>query len=265
MSKLTALPFFALMRCRKDHPLWPTLRQYRYAHRGYHDKPQVPENSLAAFRRAVERGWGAELDVHLMKDGALAVIHDSSLLRTAGADVDIEDLTASDLEQYRLEGTHEKIPLLDEVLDLFEGKTPLIIELKAARGNHRALAEAVCRRLDRYTGLFCIESFDPFTLQDVKNLRPDICRGQLSQDFVHDRSGLSLPKAFIAGNLLLNFLTRPDFIAYKFSHRKKGCVAVCRDIWKAQIVHWTLTTKEELLTAEREGALSIFEQFDPEA
>ena len=95
--------FCILTRCRKNHGHWSVLRQYRYAHRGLHDKPRIPENSMAAFRRAVERGFGAELDVHLMKDGNLAVIHDSSLKRTAGADVRIEDLTVEDLGQFVLE------------------------------------------------------------------------------------------------------------------------------------------------------------------
>jgi len=134
-----------LLTCRRGHPAWETLRKFRYAHRGYHHKPTVPENSMAAFRQAVERGWGAELDVHLMKDGNLAVIHDSSLKRTAGADVEIEDLTKEDLPRYTLEESEEHIPLLEEVLALFCGKAPLIIELKAARGNHAALSEAVAK------------------------------------------------------------------------------------------------------------------------
>ena len=139
-----------------------------------------------------------------MKDGTLAVIHDSSLLRTAGADVQIEELTREKLENYRLEGTDERIPLFDEVLALFEDATPLIIELKAAGGNHFALAKAVCERLDTYKGEYCIESFDPFALIDVKKLRPEICRGQLSMNFEKDKAGLPWYKRFIAGNLLLN-------------------------------------------------------------
>ena len=83
--------FLLMLRCRREHPGWKLLRQYRYAHRGYHDKPHIPENSMAAFRRAIEHGYGAELDVHLMKDGRLAVIHDASLKRTAGADVLVMD------------------------------------------------------------------------------------------------------------------------------------------------------------------------------
>ena len=79
--------FLLMLRCRREHPGWKLLRQYRYAHRGYHDKPHIPENSMAAFHRAIENGFGAELDVHLLKDGHLAVIHDASLKRSAGADV----------------------------------------------------------------------------------------------------------------------------------------------------------------------------------
>ena len=87
---------FALLTvCRRGHSLWKLLRQYRYAHRGYHGKDLAPENSLLAFKEAIRRGFGCELDVHLMKDGRLAVIHDASLLRTAGAEVQVEDLTAA--------------------------------------------------------------------------------------------------------------------------------------------------------------------------
>ena len=74
----------------------------RYAHRGLHGEDR-PENSLAAFKAAADKGYAIELDVHLMRDGKLAVIHDASLLRTAGADVKIEELEEADLENYRLE------------------------------------------------------------------------------------------------------------------------------------------------------------------
>ncbi len=65
------------LRCRRNGRGWEKLLGRRYAHRGYHAKPEIPENSLPAFRRALERGWGAELDVHLLRDGTLAVFHDS--------------------------------------------------------------------------------------------------------------------------------------------------------------------------------------------
>ena len=88
----------AIIKGRRDHVLWRQLKGWRYAHRGYHDKPQIPENSLPAFRRAIEHGWGAELDVHLLKDGTLAVFHDSQLARCTGEEGILEDLTYGEMK-----------------------------------------------------------------------------------------------------------------------------------------------------------------------
>ena len=259
------LLFTLALRCRKGHRKWEVLKKYRYAHRGYHDKPVVPENSLPAFRRAIERGFGAELDVHLMKDGHLAVIHDASLLRTAGVDVQIEDLTAEDLKNYGLEGTEHHIPLLEEVLELFQDLTPLIIELKAERGNHAALAEATCRMLDRYRVHYCIESFDPRCLIWLKKNRPEIVRGQLSEQFLRhgETAGHGKATMWLLGNLFSNIAAKPDFIAYRFSDRDNLCLRWCRKFYHVQEINWTIRTKEEMEAAEAQGNLVIFECFDP--
>lgn len=253
------------LSCRRGHPAWKYLRLWRYAHRGYHDKPQIPENSLAAFRRAVDNRFGAELDVHLLRDGRLAVIHDSSLKRTAGVDVAVEDLTAEELKNYRLEGTDETIPLLEEVVPLFEGKTPLIVELKAERGNHAQLAEATVALLDRFQVRYCIESFDPRCLQWLKKNRPEIVRGQLSGDLLRDGrgSGQSRLTLFLLSRLLLNFLGKPDFIAYNHLDRKNLSLRWCRRFYKVQEVSWTLRSKKDMERIEADGCLAIFETFDP--
>ena len=77
---------------RTGHPGLKDLQGWNYAHRGLHSK-DVPENSMAAFRASLERGYGIEFDLHLLKDGNLAVIHDSLLKRTTGQEGRIEDLT----------------------------------------------------------------------------------------------------------------------------------------------------------------------------
>ena len=137
----------ALLQPRRGQPGWEALGNVRYAHRGLHDlELDRPENSLAAFRAAVEAGFGAELDVHLMSDGRLAVVHDSDLTRVCGKNVRIEDLTAADLPDCPLQGTTETIPLLEDVLALFEGKTPLVVELKVERGNANALTDAAMEK-----------------------------------------------------------------------------------------------------------------------
>ena len=244
---------------------WSPLMGYRYAHRGLHDKEKgIPENSMTAFRAAVDHGFGAELDVHLLADGNLAVFHDGSLKRVCGADVCIEDLTAADLAKYPLQGTEEHIPLLADVLAVFEGKTPLIIELKVERGNAAALTDATVEALRSWKGTYCMESFHPKCVYELKKCHPHIIRGQLNMDYFKEKDS-PLPKAvkWLVTNQAMNFLTKPDFIAYRFADRKTFSNFLTMKYWRLQGVTWTLKTQEELDRAEAEGWLPIFEGFRP--
>ena len=252
-----------LVHGRKNAERWTDLRQYRYAHRGFHDKPAIPENSLPAFARAVEHGFGAELDVHLTEDGRLAVLHDSALKRVCGAEGDVEDRTAAELDAFRLEGTDNRIPFLEEVLPLFEGKTPLVVEIKPAGGNYAVLTEKTVACLDRFSVKYCVESFDPRVLLWLRTHRPDIIRGQLAQNFLRDAGGLNLFHRIMLTNLFYNVRTRPDFIAYKFEDRKNLSRSLCCRLWGVQAFYWTLRSPADLARAERESALAIFETFDP--
>ena len=260
---LLLLLWVVLLHPRRRHPGLESLRKYRYAHRGYHEKPQIPENSMAAFRRAAERGFGVELDVHLTRDGRLAVIHDSSLLRTCGEDVPVEDLTTEELSRFRLEDTDEHIPYLEEVLPLFEEVAPLIVELKPVRKNHDALAKATTDCLDRFRVEYCVESFDPRCLAWLKKNRPDVIRGQLSEYFFRSGTKLPWPLRFAATHLLFNFGTHPDFVAYRYQDRKMPANRIACRLWGIQSVSWTIRSQEELEAAEQGGAMAIFEQFDP--
>ena len=248
---------------RTRHPLLRKLRKWKYAHRGLHGEG-VPENSLEAFRLAKENGYGFELDVHLLADGNLAVIHDSSLKRTAGADVQVEDLTTEQLQDYCLEGTNEPIPTFRQVLDQCDGAVPMIIELKSANGNQDVLTEKTCKMLEEYKGLYCLESFDPRCIRWLQNNRPDLVRGQLAHNSLSSDGGnASLLLRFTMTNLLSNFWNTPDFIAYRFGDRKGLSVILSRKLWKIQGVTWTLRTKEEFDTAVEEGWIPIFEGFRP--
>ena len=251
-----------LFRGRTGHPGLNHLQGWAYAHRGLH-KIGVPENSMAAFREALDHGYGIEFDVHLMSDGGLAVIHDASLQRTAGADVNIEDLRTEDLACYRLENTDETIPLFENVLDLYDGKAPLIVELKPVN-NHERLCEAIAQALDCYHGVFCVESFDPRCIAWFKKNRPQYIRGQLAENFFASPKS-TLPvilKCVMSWNLSI-FLTMPDFLAYKFADRQNITVKLCRNLWKLQGVTWTLRSKEEYNCAVSEGWIPIFENFYP--
>ena len=255
--------YILALRGRTGHPGLSKLRGWNYAHRGLHSKG-IPENSLAAFRAAVDHGYGAEFDVHLLKDGGLAVIHDSKLLRTTGLEGIVEDLTTEQLKTCFLEGTAETIPTFRDVLDTFAGKTPIIIELKPNGGNCAALCEAACKAMAGYEGVWCMESFDPRAVYWLRKNRPDIIRGQLSENYLRKpQNKLPLPLKFLLAFHLENFLCRPDFIAYDFYTRKVPSNPLCRKLWGLEAVTWTVRTPEDHRIAEKEGWITIFENYTP--
>ena len=255
-----------LLKPRRNQPGWEKLEGVRYAHRGLHDmKLGVPENSMAAFQRAIDHGFGAELDVHLMADGNLAVVHDSDLSRVCGKSVFIEDLTAADLKDYPLQGTAETIPLFREVLALFEDRTPLVVELKVERGNACALTDAAMALLRDWRGTYCVESFHPGALLRLREKYPAVIRGQLSQNFMKgsEVNGLSLPTRFAMTHLLTSALTRPDFIAYNCLDRRNVSLRLMKKLYAVHEVAWTVRDQETMERLEAEGVPVIFERFAP--
>ena len=249
-------------RCRKSQPEIRKFRSWAYAHRGLHDATR-PENSLAAFRAAVAKGYGIELDVHVLKDGGLAVIHDSKLARTTGAEGCIEDLQTPDLWQYHLEGSNEHIPTLGEVLNVVDGQVPLMVELKAPAKGYQRLCQSVCEELDRYQGMYCVQSFDPRIVHWFRKNRPEILRGQLAKNFLKAKGSLSLLLWPVMSWQTLNFWTLPDFVSYRFGHRKTLGNKLVRKLWGATQFTWVVTTPEEYQTAKKEGWVCIFEDFEP--
>jgi len=256
------LLFLLSIRGRRGHPGLKALRGWSYAHRGLHDDMR-PENSMAAFQAALDAGYGIELDVHLLADGNLAVIHDSLLKRTTGQEGRVEDLTTEQLSHYHLEGTDQTIPTLSQVLALYDGKAPLIIELKSAGNNYNRLTETACSQLKDYTGVYCMESFDPRCVYWLKKHRPDIVRGQLAENFLQADSAHPWLLRFFMTHHLLNFLIRPDFIAYKFADRNRLPTRLVRKLWGIQGVSWTLTSPQQYAEATQEGWIPIFENFHP--
>ena len=257
------LLYVLAVRGKKGHPGLQALRGWSYAHRGLHNEAR-PENSMAAFRAALEKGYGIELDIHLLKDGNLAVIHDHSLKRTAGVDIQIEDLTTDQLKDYHLEGTEETIPTFREVLDLFDGKAPLIVELKATGSTPGKLTETACQMLDQYKGVYCLESFDPRCIHWLKKHRPELIRGQLTENFFKAKKNpLPWILKLIMSKQLVNFLTVPHFVAYKFLDRKTLGNFLVRKLWGTQGVTWTLTSPQEHEAAIKEGWIPIFENYEP--
>ncbi len=233
-----------------------------YAHRGLFDnKSDAPENSLAAIRKAVEAGYGIEFDVQLSKDDVPVVFHDASLKRMCGVDGKVWEYTLEELQQMKLADSQETIPTFAKVLETINGSVPLIIEYKMDRVDTK-----VCvlgnELLKNYEGVYCVESFHPFAVKWYKKNRPDIMRGQLCEEYWRYNNKLSKPLAYFLAFLLSNFMTRPDFIAYKHQDVKNFSRRVC-SLLGALPVCFTVKNQAEYEKAKKNFDLIIFDSFIP--
>lgn len=229
-----------------------------FAHRGLHTRDKrIPENSLAAFEAAAAQGYGIELDVQLSSDGKVVVFHDDTLDRVCGVHSRVDEKTYDELHAISLCGTGETVPLFEDVLKCVRGRGPLIVELKTGRHN-RELCRKTLKLLRAYKGDVCIESFDPRIVMWFRFHARKMVRGQLScppRDYTPQEA--SRPQAFLLGNCLMNFLGRPQFIAYKIG-RKPLSVKLC-ELMGAMRVCWT---SREWVHEKKNDAV-IFEFYTP--
>ena len=191
-----------------------------YAHRGlYNNQGGVPENSLPAFRAAAEKGYGVELDVQLSLDGQVVVFHDDTLDRVTGVHGNVVDFSLSQLQQMRLLGTAETIPLFTDVLAVLrQGAGPLIVELKAGKRNNE-LCEKTRNILRDYPGIYCVESFAPAIVTWFQKNAPEVIRGQLAMPWTDYSPDVPRLAARALAGGLSACLNKPDFIAYKIGPR----------------------------------------------
>lgn len=234
-----------------------------YAHRGLHDnRTDAPENSMPAFRKAVEAGYGIELDVQLTKDGIPVIFHDFTLDRICGVSGKPGDFTYEELRKLTLLQTEEKIPSLQEFLEMVGGSVPLIIELKI-EWTDLSLCPIVQKMLDGYQGVYCIESFNPLALLWYRRHYKEVMRGQLSTNFRYDGNYKSLLHFFLT-HLLMNWATSPDFIAYNCRFKGEPGRRICRKLYKNLAVAWTVKDQKQLESLEKDFDLFIFDGFIPE-
>ncbi|MBQ1917498.1 MAG: glycerophosphoryl diester phosphodiesterase membrane domain-containing protein [Lachnospiraceae bacterium] len=150
------------------------------AHRG--DSVSAPENTLPAFRKAIQNGAdAAELDVQLTKDGTVIVLHDSSLKRTTGLKKNVWEVTYDQIKDldngsfYDPKYEFTRIPTLDQVLKVCKGELYLNIEIKRT-GHDAGIVEKTLEVIsaNHYEKDCDITSFDYDTLRMVKKINPEI-------------------------------------------------------------------------------------------
>jgi len=232
------------------------------AHRGFHSLDKsIPENSLLAFKKAIDYGYSIELDIHILSDGNLVVFHDDNLSRVCKSDIKLSETTYDEIKKIKLLNTNETIPLLTDVLKLVSGKVPLLIEFKT-RGDVNRLCEAFMVVIRGYEGEFAIQSFNPKVINWFKKNYPDIVRGQLAEYFIDDET-LSKPTKFILKRMLLNWMTKPDFINYGLKDLPNKYVK--REYNKGLVViAYTARNQLEFDMVKKYYHNSVFEYFRPD-
>ncbi|MBQ6477613.1 MAG: glycerophosphodiester phosphodiesterase [Bacilli bacterium] len=203
------------------------------AHRGIHNNIDIPENSIKAFSLAITKHCTIELDIHLLKDNEIVVFHDDNLKRMTGIDKDIKNCTYKELSNIKLLNTNYTIPTLKEVLNLVDGKVPIIVELKYDNKVGK-LEKEVVKELDNYSGKFCIQSFHPMIVRWFKKNRPNYLRGLLVPSY-----GKSI-KRIILASMILKPICSPNFISV--DRRRNNKRLLKKNI---ETIVWTIKSKKD--------------------
>ena len=211
------------------------------AHRGLFDREKIPDNSMLAYQKAIEKGYAIELDVNMTKDGYIVVFHDNSLKRMTGSKNDIATMTLSEIKKLKLLGTENRIPTFEDVLLQVSGRVPLLIEVKI-NNRYKELMKKLINLLEKYNGNYSIQSFDPRIVYFLKKNAPQISRGQISSKNIREVKSRVLK--ILLGKMIFNVITKPNFISYQYlsinskfylKQKNKG-----RDV-----IAWTLKNKED--------------------
>lgn len=245
------------------------LKRCNFAHRGLHDDA-LPENSLPAFEKAAGEGYAIELDVRMTLDRKLVVFHDAHLRRMTGAPGRVGRKTLASLKRLRLLGSGERIPTLREVLELVDGRVPILFELKSI-GLSGALERRFCEEVQGYGGAFAVQSFSPWSLRWIRRYAPHIPRGQLAGDMWFCSEGMNrLKRSFLRlvsawmRHMETNFVSRPNFISYEYHDVCKKAIARLRRRG-ALVLAWTVRDEQQWQGARPYADAVIFENIRPAA
>ena len=237
------------------------IKEMHIAHRGLHSKDKsIPENSIPAFKLAIDKNYGIEMDINVLKDGTVIVFHDYNLKRLVGKDISLGELNYDDIKDFKILETNEKIPTLKEVLDLVDGQVPLLIELKPL-GDNMLLCKEFYKVIKDYKGKFGIHSFSPNIVRWFKKNHPDIIRGQITEYF-RDNSNMKKFSKYLMKSMFFNRFTKPDFVNYGIKDLPNK---YCDKAYKKGlcIISYASRNQEEFDMVKKNYDNSVFEFFIP--
>jgi glycerophosphoryl diester phosphodiesterase len=229
------------------------LKELPVAHRGYHDlNKKVWENTLSAFSRAVEAGFAIECDLHYASDGVPVVFHDEDLERLCNLKGDVRERTSQELGLLSIGGTSDKIPTLRQLLDLVQGKVPLVIELKGREADDAGFVETVLEVLEGYEGKVALMSFDHWLLRELKAIDAPYPLGLTA--------GGNKPEEFDVNEQAMQLGL--DFISYFFADLPNPFITAQREK-DIVVITWTVRDENARKHTFENADQMTFEGFDP--
>lgn len=232
---------------------WLTARPI--AHRGFHDlNDKRWENTLSAFSAAIERGYAIECDVHLSADGVPIVIHDDDLRRLTGTEGFVWQRTAAEMAQLRIGGTDDHPPTLRELLDLVDGRVPLVVEIKGTPGHDAGLVKAVGRLLKRYEGQVAIMSFDHWLIREFETEAPGIPGGLTAYGTANHETEAHF-------SMLAHGIA---FTSYAAGDLPNRFVSFVREKLGMPVITWTIRDQPAIDLTFKYADQMTFEGFEPD-
>ena len=236
------------------------------AHRGFFNYTDAPENTLAAFERAIEHNYAIELDVQIIADGTPVVFHDNELSRLTGKDGYVQNLKKEDLSKYFINSSKQTIPTLEEVLKTVNGRTPILLEIKNGSFKPQEDCVKINDAIKDYKGEIAIQSFNPYALEWFANNAPKYSRGLLSsmwrkknRDVEPDIPSSALVR-FATRRMLLFKKAKPDFINYQIRDLPNRFVRKHKNI---PLLAWVAYNQAEYTEGMKKADNIIFQDFEP--
>lgn len=224
------------------------------AHRGLHDSTAGRiENTLSAVSAAVKAGYSIEVDLQLAADGVPVVFHDYSMQRLTGEKDNVDAYSAAELGRIKIGSTEDTIPTLGQLLEIVDGRSGLVIELKGQDPEKETgYAAAVDEQLANYHGPACVMSFKHWLVEDYDSLGSDVPLGLTAEG---DENSY---KSHLEISNRIEF----DFLSYGIRDLPCRFATEFRNSGKP-VITWTIKTAEEANRSALFADQITFEGFLP--
>jgi len=215
--------------------------------------PQMPENSLAAFRAAIENDYAIECDLQISADGVPVVFHDDRLDRLTGESGPVRGRTAAELAKINILNSSETIPTLSDMLEYVAGAVPLVIELKSFAGKNDGFAQAVANELRNYPGPAAVMSFDGDLGAAMMAAAPDLPVGLVAE------GGLAATIVHLTAIIRHGF----HFVSFSLTDLPAPAPLIARWVLGLPLICWTVRTPQDAAKARRWTEQMTFEIIRP--